>query len=138
MAISFTASFLFLLNPSFWSVPSEHYKVRTISGILLFFIFTAGAFLSFVKKKAPWCRREEVGFEQGIIVFSFFLNAIIGFLDQHGWVFYVWAKTFEFEALRISADTHIEDTRIPLDDKMPYLFGVKYNYFSWDWGAALL
>ena len=137
MAISFTASFLFLLNPSFWSVPSEHYKVRTISGILLFFIFTAGAFLSFVKKKAPWCRREEVGFEQGIIVFSFFLTlSLVFFIYTVG--FYVWAKTFEFEALRISADTHIEDTRIPLDDKMPYLFGVKYNYFSWDWGSPTL
>ena len=119
-SVALMVSILFLASPTAWNTAVMHYQFRSMSGLMLFSILFASAFLYFYRKSNE--KKPMVGntIAAGFIVTTVLVTLFIPFyVEIFG--FFDWARTFESEAL--------EQTDVSIINK-PDIYD---SEFSWGW-----
>ena len=126
--LSTCAAFVFTLNTDWWLSPEQHYRFRSISGLLFFALLLISGLYFFIFKSHSNTINKSVNLVSTVIFFSLYIPFI-----SYDIGYYKWSKIFEFEALNLSQSTHIEKTRIYEHENSKWDSG-----FNWSWSNPTL
>lgn len=122
------ATLSFAANDAWWLTPEQHYRFRTISGLMLFAIILIGASFTFIWKRMSG--RTTPGLV--VVAMTVFLALYVNFVS-YDLGFHRWLRVFETEAIEVVHSVSVEKTRIYARQDASIDHG-----FNWSWSNPTL
>jgi len=126
--LAIAAALTFAMNSQWWLSPEQHYRFRSISGLLLFFTLFSIAFFIFILKKDIRKIIPSLTFISISIFFTLYFSFV-----KYDFGYYNWSKIFERESLNLTLSTNIEKTLIYGNEDTAWDRG-----FNWSWSNPTL